>query len=398
MSNEVFPKLPGLEFGVRDVPTWKTQIKVTPSEREYRASDVTYPVIKKILGFEFLRSDDVWQEMQTLVGFFNRHKGRLDSWLLDDDDDNTAADQVFAVGDGSTVTFQLARSRGGFVQAVDFINGAPVLTLSDWQGDRVRLSAAARTNLFVRSAAFNNGSWTKSAGAAAADVATGPDGGLNAEVFTETTASNTHHVRQVVNVSPDQRYAFMCHAKAGTRSILKLRLSRSDFSSSCSANFNLATGQVGLVNANINGSVISASMVPAGNGYYRCEMVGNADTVADTTLTATIHLMIADVDGPQYVGETTGTMTFADAQLVSGDFAGRYIATAASTVTAPADYTLTASTGKVALATAPAAGVPVRWSGQFYWRCRFERDELEVEKFMADFWRAKQIAVRRVRA
>lgn len=48
-------------------------------------------------------------------------------------------------------------------------------------------------------------------------------------------------------------------------------------------------------------------------------------------------------------------------------------------------------TGAVTFSTAPAAGVGLTWTGAYYWRVRFESDELELEKFLADFWRTQQI-------
>lgn len=39
---------------------------------------------------------------------------------------------------------------------------------------------------------------------------------------------------------------------------------------------------------------------------------------------------------------------------------------------------------------APAAGVAITWSGTFYYRVRFARDEAEFEQFMKDFWLHKR--------
>jgi hypothetical protein len=39
----------------------------------------------------------------------------------------------------------------------------------------------------------------------------------------------------------------------------------------------------------------------------------------------------------------------------------------------------------------PAAGHTLTWSGQFYFRCRFDHDEAEFEQFMSNFWSANRI-------
>lgn len=56
---------------------------------------------------------------------------------------------------------------------------------------------------------------------------------------------------------------------------------------------------------------------------------------------------------------------------------------------AGADYTLAG--GILTFAVAPASGAAVAWSGEFYKRVRFERDETEFEEFMRDLWSARRI-------
>jgi uncharacterized protein (TIGR02217 family) len=55
----------------------------------------------------------------------------------------------------------------------------------------------------------------------------------------------------------------------------------------------------------------------------------------------------------------------------------------------PAEYTV--STGKVTFVTAPAVGAALTWSGQFYKRVRFERDETEFEEFSKDLHSARKV-------
>ena len=53
-------------------------------------------------------------------------------------------------------------------------------------------------------------------------------------------------------------------------------------------------------------------------------------------------------------------------------------------------YTIN-STGLVTFVSAPAGGLALTWSGNFYWRCRFARDLAEFEKFLTELWDLKQL-------
>ena len=59
--------------------------------------------------------------------------------------------------------------------------------------------------------------------------------------------------------------------------------------------------------------------------------------------------------------------------------------------TAGVDYTISA--GILTFSAAPANGAVVTWSGQFYKRVRFERDESECEQFLRDLWSAKKVVL-----
>jgi uncharacterized protein (TIGR02217 family) len=55
-------------------------------------------------------------------------------------------------------------------------------------------------------------------------------------------------------------------------------------------------------------------------------------------------------------------------------------------------YTVNNNTGVATLATAPAAGAAVTWSGHFNYRCRFKDDTLQFAKFMSQLWENKKVA------
>jgi uncharacterized protein (TIGR02217 family) len=51
--------------------------------------------------------------------------------------------------------------------------------------------------------------------------------------------------------------------------------------------------------------------------------------------------------------------------------------------------TVSAMAGFVTFGTPPAMGATLTWSGTYYWRCRFDSDELTADQFMKDLWNGK---------
>lgn len=51
--------------------------------------------------------------------------------------------------------------------------------------------------------------------------------------------------------------------------------------------------------------------------------------------------------------------------------------------------TVSTTGGHVTFNTAPTTGAVLTWSGTYYWRCRFEDDELSADQFMKDLWSGK---------
>jgi uncharacterized protein (TIGR02217 family) len=61
----------------------------------------------------------------------------------------------------------------------------------------------------------------------------------------------------------------------------------------------------------------------------------------------------------------------------------------------PADYTINSS-GLVTFTAAPGNGLPVQWTGTYYWRCRFDDDAIDFTEFANLFWSLKKLAFRTV--
>ncbi|WP_034302546.1 DUF2460 domain-containing protein [Herbaspirillum sp. RV1423] len=122
MSNAIYPTLPGLAFPVMKQPGFNTAIKQSVSGKEYRAAFMQYPLWTFELTYEFLRNGIAGNDLNTLTGFFLARQGAFDSFLFTEPSDCTVTDAQFAVGDGVTKSFQLVRSLGAFVEAVQNVN------------------------------------------------------------------------------------------------------------------------------------------------------------------------------------------------------------------------------------------------------------------------------------
>lgn len=130
MSNEVFPSLPGLQWNVIKTPVWKTRVQQSTSGKELRAAYMSYPLWRFTLNYEVLRADAAHQELQQLIGLFNRMRGSWDNFLYEDPDDKSVVGQQFGIGDGSTKDFQLVRSLGNFAEPVQNLHGTPSIYLN----------------------------------------------------------------------------------------------------------------------------------------------------------------------------------------------------------------------------------------------------------------------------
>jgi hypothetical protein len=59
----------------------------------------------------------------------------------------------------------------------------------------------------------------------------------------------------------------------------------------------------------------------------------------------------------------------------------------AATVTVPGANYSRDGTGRVTFVTAPADGAALTWTGTYYFRCRFSKDECELDRFLSDLWK-----------
>lgn len=130
-TNPIFPStLPGLGLPVTRTPVWGTLIQESLAGVELAIQPQTYPRYRYGLTYAVLRQATLYQEVQALMGFYNRMGGRALVFQYQDPQDSIVpTDQVVATGDSTQVAFQLVRARGGFVEpvfAVDSVTNVKV--------------------------------------------------------------------------------------------------------------------------------------------------------------------------------------------------------------------------------------------------------------------------------
>lgn len=165
MSNSVFPTMPGMKITLRRTPIWKTVSQESVSGRIVTAALMTYPLRQYSLSFEFLRTSGGYSELEQIEAFFNQHRGAFDSWLFNDPDDNAVVDQVFGTGNGAQTAFPLLRSRGGFLEPVQSVAGAPTIKVNGVPAATPGDYALSTTGVVVFNAAPASGAmltWTGS--------------------------------------------------------------------------------------------------------------------------------------------------------------------------------------------------------------------------------------------
>jgi hypothetical protein len=119
MAIPTFPTLPGIAFPVKRTPRWSSLRHMAVSGRETFQPLWQSPIRDYEVSFALLRADQAHQEYQALVGFWNAvmaTPGGVFRWT--DPEDSAVANQPMGAGDGSTASFQLVRTQGGFTEPV----------------------------------------------------------------------------------------------------------------------------------------------------------------------------------------------------------------------------------------------------------------------------------------
>jgi hypothetical protein len=229
-------------------------------------------------------------------------------------------------GQGATVT----RAGNAFVTAVNGVLtriGANRPRLLHFVGaNGGLLTEGARTNLFQRSEEFDDAAWTKVRATVAANSAIAPNGTLTADTLLDDATLGDHKVRQSISVTSGTTYTLSAFVKAGSLSFVWLYAGTPNVGRF----FNLSTGTTLGV---IGGAPSSSSIVPLGNGWFRCAIsyVAGATSAQNQDIGTSPNGTTLNYSG-------TGQGVFLwGAQLEAGPNASTYTPTVAATVTRPTD-------------------------------------------------------------
>jgi hypothetical protein len=186
------------------------------------------------------------------------------------------------------------------------------------------------TNLFTHSGDLTHADWVKNRADIVAGSGAAPDGGTVQRVVDDLTPAASHNVQQSKSLTAGTTYTLSRWARYQGRNI-QLQFASNFFSSgqAARARFNLQTGAV----IETTGGAI-ARIVPASDGWYRCEMTVEVDLTASGALSL---FLVSGTDTASYDGDgESGTDVFGNQFEVSAQ-ASPYTQTSGSAESRGAD-------------------------------------------------------------
>ena len=184
-----------------------------------------------------------------------------------------------------------------------------------------------RTNLLTYSEQFDNAAWTKTRSSITANVVVAPDGTLTGDkLIANTESSTSHYAFDGASLTSGVTYAFSVYAKAAEWDAIRLQVF-----AGTGAIFDLSTGTV-----SYEQNVDSATIIDAGNGWYRCTLLYTADITSNYNF-GFYPYQSGFVINETYTGDGYSGIYVWGAQLEQGSFPTSYIPTVASQVTRSPD-------------------------------------------------------------
>jgi len=124
------PALPGLAWSRHKKPGFSTRVAQHVSGREVRVALMAYPLYEFELNYDGLTSSSSpvaaqsglgASSLQSLMGFFLQLQGQFGTFLYTDPDDNTVTGQFIGDGDGTSTSFAMGRTFGGWNEPVGWV-------------------------------------------------------------------------------------------------------------------------------------------------------------------------------------------------------------------------------------------------------------------------------------
>jgi hypothetical protein len=241
---------------------------------------------------------------------------------------NTNAQVTATLGIGSGVAGAGAvnlYSGGGYPKLqLNFLSGSldPRITFSRSSNATIINSdgniAYAPHNLLTNSEQFNAGSWNPSNVTVTANTTISPDGAQNADLFYPSSSGNSRGFSVSYSATGGVTYTHSVYAKANGLSWLSLGFGAL---TSQRVFFNVLTGTIGTIGTAVS---FTASITPAGNGWYRCTI----SYTRGTTGTTNFIIEESDTDNSNAVtANGTNGIFLWGAQLEIGSTATTYNST-----------------------------------------------------------------------
>ena len=270
-----------------------------------------------------------WYRVGWTIAAVSTGTGQLQVRIADD-----SGNQSYT-GDGTSGIYiwgaQLEQSTtvGEYIPTTSTINSAPRFDHDPTTGESLGLLVEEqRTNLLLRSEELET-TWTTIRASVSANAIVAPNGSLTADKLVEdSTATNTHFIRQTSSVVSGTTYTLTVFAKAAERTQVNLQLT-TGFPST-THRVDLSTGST----IDTAGSPVATSIQPVPDGWYRISITQVANL---TTSVSQSNIFISVGGTTVYTGDGTSGIYLWGAQLEVGSFPTSYIPTTTAAATRAAD-------------------------------------------------------------
>lgn len=362
-SNAVFEPPFLVNFGYPSkTPMFNTIIQKPISGRgEIRASLQPYPLwkIEHVLNFARGGEQEANSVYQYVLGFFMQQGGQFSDFLYFDPNDNYVQNVLLGIGDGGATEFQLTRPIGIGTDIVQNLNGSPTIILPGYSAGGL-MPSNGTGNLLSQSQLLQAFPWVLTQVTATAEIAA-PDGGVSAQSFVPTGGATDCLLVQscpaVQTIHTGDQYTFSIWAKA-------------------------ASGTPTVDMFLFNQSVVTRGSVAItlSTSWQRFSVTGTM-VQGDTGL-------ICQFGGATTWNAGVGEIDLAWAQLEIGGTPGAYFATGSTSFAYSISYN-----GIVQFTSPPAPDMVMTWTGDFYYRVRFDDDSTTFDQPYNKIWDNSKITL-----